>query len=390
MFDPFVVRQAYIINYTLAFLPQVVTAPDELRPDWQPISAFGARQTAGNPIVPDIGKLHRLSATSAMWHKNKWRFSGWPRPWVIKADQWQLEWLPDVELPPGSNPSSRLFVHVYPLGVVSVGLATAVGFGEGIEIAPLIMLLKQMTPAKAGGSKPPWLRVVAPERFAGREVNLDGLADIVLGQMREALFESPGSAQVIRRSGKEDEAHLRGHNGGIVELVRVAPQRFDKAGHVAGFRGLVTMRPSWQDIEPDHLLKYRDAQAWTGRTSAWHYAGGLNTVLWNDALPERGRRLRRGYTWRVAAVSRPWTSGNPFGACWGTWPSCRLPTTRCSLTRATPGRSGLRKREMNCAKPWPGAASPLCLNRSISSVYTSCSKSVLTKRSCARSVSTWG
>jgi hypothetical protein len=303
MYDPFTVQQAYIINYTLAFLPQMVVEPEALRSGWRPISAFVKRGKTGDLMMPEVGRLLRLSSySSVMWPRDKWRFAEWPRPWVVDVEQWRLTWLPEVELPSEANPSTQLFIHVYPLGVVSIGLATAVGFGDGIEIEPLIVLLKQMTPAKEGGAKSPWLRISAPESFAGREVNLDDLADLVLGRVRETLFESPEIAQVIRRSTQPEEAHLQGNNGGIVELVRVVPQRFDKDKHAAGFRGIVTMRPSWQDINPDHLVKYQKAKAWTGRMSAWHYAGGLNTVLWN--APGMGRRrMRRGYPWRVAAIS---------------------------------------------------------------------------------------
>lgn len=304
MFDPFVVQQAYIVNYTLAFLPALATDPDALHPAWRPVSAFVERRSTWQPrnlVIPRVGELS--SPPDSMWAKCN--FAVWPRPWVIKTDAWRFEWLPDVGLPSGSNPSTRLYIHIYPLGVVSIALATAVGFGGGIEIAPFARLLQQMTPQEAGGKrKPNWLCVVSPEAFAGMEVNLDSLAEVILGGIQDALFESPAPGQVVRMQREEGDAHLHGHHGGIIDLVRTAPQRFDRASHAAGFRGIVTMRPNWTDIVADRLEKYRDASTWTGRPGAWHYAGGLNTALGYNTLPEsRRRRWRRGYTWRVAAMS---------------------------------------------------------------------------------------
>ncbi len=304
MYDPFVVQQAYILNYTLALLPQMIVDPDALSAQWQPVSAFVDQRVRQKPVLSGIGQLRRPSAShSALWRRDKWRFSDWPRPWIIDAPDWRLDWLPNANLPAGSNPSTRLFIHLYPLGAISIGLATAVGFGDGIDIEPLILLLKQMTPAKAGGPpKLPWLRLTTPDDPAGQEVTLDNLAALVLDKVRASLFQSPDTAQIVRHSDQPDEPCLEGHNGGIIELVRTVPERFDRSKHAAGFRGIVCMRPSWQETETERLIEYRDAKAWTGRKNAWHYVGGLNTVLWSGPKLSR-HHIRRGYPWRVEAIA---------------------------------------------------------------------------------------
>jgi len=308
MFEPFTIHQAYIINYTLAFLPQMVTEPDALRSDWQALSAFAddlpAKELLDELAIPNIGVLCEPSLT--MWPEPKWRFSAWGRPRFLKANGWRFEWLPDVPLPAGTNLSTSLFVHLYPLGIVSVGLSTAVGSDSGLGIDDFTVLLKRMTPSETvQTAKQPWLRIVTPQAFAGMEVSLDRLARLILGEMQKTLFEMPDSAQVVYMKNEPGKAHLRGQNGGVIELVRVDPQAFDRSRHAAGVRGIVIMRPGWQDVEASRLAKYQAAMSWTGRPSAWHYAGGLNTILWNNtAVSERrGRRGRRGYVWRVEAVS---------------------------------------------------------------------------------------
>lgn len=306
MFNPFSIRQAYIINYTLAFLPQMVTDPGKLRSIWRPVSAFADPESHWQPrghSIPHIGEL--ADPPNAMWPGGKWYFRTWPKPRVVNTEDWQLEWLPDIELPPGSNPSTRLFIHVYPFGVVSIVLATAVGFPDGLEITPFINLLKQMTPAKSGKEiKSNWLRIVAPDDFAGTETNLDGLAEMIVHDLREALFVEPATAKIVRMERQAGDECLDGHHGGLISLAQVDPQKFDREKHAAGFRGIVTMRAGWTRVIAERLVKYQEAAAWTGWPDAWHFAGGLNTVLWHDSLPKgRGWRGRRDFTWLIAAVS---------------------------------------------------------------------------------------
>lgn len=174
----------------------------------------------------------RLSPHS-LWPETKWRFSDWPRPWVIETNAWRFEWRPGPARPPGSNPSTRLFIHVYPLGVVSVGLTTAVGFGSGIEIAPFISLLKRMMPSQAGEGKTPWLRVTVPEAFAGMPVTLDRLAESMLGEMLQSWFETPDPRSLSERAVHYKPSGLRSDS--LLEPVRSPADTANYGAFTAAF-----------------------------------------------------------------------------------------------------------------------------------------------------------
>lgn len=303
MFDSFQVRQAYVIHTTLGFIPDIAINPKTLRPEWQGLSAF---PEAGLPkqgrYLPRLGEL--VPSRSPVWPGNKLALPADMQPMMLDTTAWRLSWLASVNLPSQANPSTAVYVYLYPFGVVSIKVVYAIGFANGVEVTEFIHLLRRLVQQDGTCSKTPWLRVTSP--WPGVEVTLDDLTDRLLKQLQKAVFQSPTSDQVIRQKLEGVADHLRRHSGLVTDLVRVEPQRFDRQKHAAAFRGVVTLRPRWAEIGDAEmrLKKYQSAPAWTDWAGAWHYAGGLNTVLWHDRLPDgRGRKYRRQFTWLVAHVA---------------------------------------------------------------------------------------